>query len=98
MQGDSRIVSLSSALPEQRVSTFSHMGILFSPDNMFYGENGSQRICDNGQAEQAEKECPTSDNLWYSSFDYVEDGKLHARLTWNPYFEDLEQTMSQVTQ
>lgn len=93
---DSRIISLSSSMPEKRISTFSHMGVLFSPDNAFYGKDGSQLVCDNGQSEEAEKECPTSDNLWYSSFDYIEDGKIHARLTWNPYFNDLVETISKI--
>ena len=86
---DSRIINLPASLPAYRISNFSHMGLLFDPENPYYGQNGSQLICDNGQSEDAEIECPTDERRWYSSFDYVEDGKIHARLTWNPYFEHL---------
>ena len=95
---DSRIISLSASLPQHRISTFSHMSVLFAPNNSFYGKNGSQLVCDNGQSEDAEMKCPTSEDLWFSSFDYVEDGKIHARLTWNPYFKDLAETIEAVIQ
>nr|WP_232312746.1 alpha/beta fold hydrolase [Enterovibrio coralii] len=97
VKGDSRIVSLSSSLPEKRISTFSHMSVLFSPANPYYGEKGTQLVCDNGQSVEAEAQCPTSNALWYSSYDYLVDGKIHARLTWNPYFEELEKTIEDVT-
>ena len=61
IKGDSRIISLSSSLAQERISTFSHMCVLFKPTNLFYG-------------------------------------KIHARLTWNPYFKDLEKTIKTVTQ
>ncbi|CZF81490.1 Thermostable monoacylglycerol lipase [Grimontia celer] len=95
--GDTRIISLASSIPEQRISTFSHMSVLFSPTNDYYGKNGSQLVCDNGQSEEAEKACPNSDELWYSSYDYLEQGKIHARLTWNPYFSELAKTIGTVT-
>ncbi|EOD79475.1 Lysophospholipase [Grimontia indica] len=95
--GDTRIISLASSIPEQRISTFSHMSVLFSPTNEYYGKNGSQLVCDNGQSEEAEKACPNSDELWYSSYDYLEEGKIHARLTWNPYFSELAETIGTVT-
>ncbi|USH05262.1 alpha/beta fold hydrolase [Grimontia kaedaensis] len=95
--GDTRIISLASSIPEQRISTFSHMSVLFSPSNDYYGKNGSQLVCDNGQSEEAEKACPSSDELWYASYDYLEEGKIHARLTWNPYFSELAETVGTVT-
>lgn len=95
---DNRIISLQSYLPEHKISNFSHMWILFSPENYYYWKNGLQLICDNGQSEKAEKECSTTENLWYSSFDYKEKDKIHARLTWNPYFQELTQTIKEITQ
>ncbi|MEM7469638.1 MAG: alpha/beta hydrolase, partial [Pseudomonadota bacterium] len=93
---DPRIINLPASLPEHRISNFSHMGLIFAPENHYYGKNGIQLICDNGQSEENELKCPTDENRWYSSFDHVEDGKIHARLTWNPYFEHLENTTKMV--
>ncbi len=93
---DPRIINLPTSLPEYRISNFSHMGLLFAPENHYYGKDGIQLICDNGQSEEEEIQCPTDENRWYSSFDYVENGKIHARLTWNPYFEHLERITTMV--
>ncbi|MEM9605143.1 MAG: alpha/beta fold hydrolase [Pseudomonadota bacterium] len=95
---DPRVTSLPAALPEHRISTFSHMGVLFAPHNPYYGKNGSQRICDNGQDEDAEAACPTNDAIWFSSFDHIEAGKTHARLTWNPHFGALVETIRRVVE
>lgn len=83
----SRILVRPDALPQERISQFSHMGILFSPQNPLYGRNGSERICFNGQTEEATARCQSGEPVWYSDWDYREPGKVHARLTFNPYFE-----------
>jgi hypothetical protein len=72
------------------------MGLLFKPENRYYWREGSQLICDNWQDEDIETRCPTDNNRWYSSFDYTEEGKIHARLTWNPYFENLNSVIKEV--
>ncbi len=73
------------------------MSLLFAANNPFYGRNGSHRVCENGQTEAAERACPNSNNLWYSNWGYQEANKVHARLTWNPYFEKLVKGMETVT-
>lgn len=83
----SRILVRTDALPQERISQFSHMGILFSPHNPLYGRNGSERICFNGQTEEDTARCQSGEQVWYSDWDYREPGKVHARLTFNPYFE-----------
>ena len=85
---DPRTVQYSMKLPEQRISNGSHMGLLFSPNNPYYGINGSEKICSNGQPEGFEEQCNTTNEVWYSAWGYQEDGKNHARLTYNPYFSD----------
>ena len=68
------------------------MAVLFSPDNPHYGINGEYRMCTNGQEGEWEGEvapCPPTDQLWYSAYGYREQGKIHARLTWNPHFEQM---------
>ncbi|WP_261844437.1 alpha/beta hydrolase [Aliamphritea ceti] len=94
---DSRIEVLTSRLPQLQISNFSHMSLLFAANNPFYGRNGSHRICENGQTEAAEKLCPDSNDLWYSNWGYQEADKVHARLTWNPYFDRLVSSIKQVT-
>ncbi|MBI6711009.1 alpha/beta hydrolase [Pseudomonas syringae] len=74
-------------LPEYRISRFSHMGLLFSADNPLYGLSGSQRICWNGQSTPDTAKCMAGEPVWYSDWGYTEPGKIHARLTFNPYFE-----------
>ena len=85
---DPRSVRYSMKLPEQRISNGSHMGLLFSPQNPYYGINGSEKICSNGQAEGLEEKCQAGEETWYSAWGYQEPDKNHARLTFNPYFED----------
>ncbi|WP_372880461.1 alpha/beta hydrolase [Psychromonas sp.] len=83
---DERAVRFSMKLPEQRISNGSHMGLLFSPDNPEYGISGRNRICDNGQEEGLQLLCAQGEEVWYSAWGYREPGKIHARLTYNPYF------------
>lgn len=52
-------------------------------------KKSGQQFCDNGQQEAAEASCPTHKNLWFSAFDHVEPGKVHAQLTWNPYLAEM---------
>ncbi len=83
-----RATSFSMALPEQRISNGSHMGLLFSPNNPNYGTNGQNRICSNGQGDELELACMQGDEVWFSAWGYKEANKNHARLTYNPYFSE----------
>lgn len=82
-----RVLVRKDYLPEYRISQFSHMGLLFSPDNPLYGVEGNQRICWNGQETPDMQKCLAGDQVWFSDWGYREPGKVHARLTFNPYFE-----------
>lgn len=91
-----RILTRSDALPERRISQFSHMGVLFSPHNPLYGEQGSQRICWNGQDDLGMAGCEAGESVWYSDWGYRVAGKYHARLTYNPYFDWQNEVMVEV--
>ncbi|NOH98347.1 alpha/beta fold hydrolase [Vibrio sp. 99-70-13A1] len=91
-----RSKAFSMALKEQRISNGSHMGLLFSPDNPYYGINGTEVICSNGQGSEQESECLAGGEVWYSSWGYTEQGKNHARLTYNPYFNESMQALDLV--
>ncbi len=92
----SRVLVRTDVLPQERISQFSHMGILFSPQNPLYGRDGSERICFNGQTDEDMAACQAGEPVWYSDFDYREQGKIHARLTYNPYFEWQSQIIQDV--
>ncbi|MBR9900605.1 MAG: alpha/beta hydrolase [Rhodospirillales bacterium] len=92
---DKRIETLNSRLPDQQISTFSHLGVLFSPKNMYYGVNGSFVFVENGQEDIALPDDLST--IWRSSWGYTEPGKYHGRLTWNPYFDALIDTIGDVT-
>lgn len=82
----SRVYVRSDYLPELRVSQFSHMGLVFSPDNPLYGRDGRLRVCLNSMDGEERKACEQGAELWFSAWGHHEEGKVHARLTFNPYF------------
>ena len=81
-----RILVRTDRIDAQRISQFSHMGVLFSPDNPLYGSKGQLRICLNNMNAEERKACESGSPLWFSAWGYHEEGKIHARLTYNPYF------------
>lgn len=91
-----RVLAREDYLPELNISQFSHMGLLFSPDNPLYGPQGSHRICWNGQAPADMARCVAGEPVWYSDWGYHEAGKVHARLTFNPYYQWQSQVMQDV--
>lgn len=94
--GTERLLVRTDRLPEARISQFSHMGVLFSPDNPLYGSAGSQRLCWNGQSEEDQRQCLAGAPVWYSDWGHSEAGKVHARLTFNPYFDWQMEVMAEV--
>ncbi|WP_299772527.1 alpha/beta fold hydrolase [uncultured Pseudoteredinibacter sp.] len=93
---ESDISCFDMNLPELRISSGSHMGLLFNKDNFYYGQGGEMTICNNGQAAEIEKACNQGESMWYGSWGYQLDGVGHARLTWNPYFQELTALLDQV--
>jgi esterase/lipase len=93
---DERILIRPDALPTWRISQFSHMGVLFAPDNPLYGRNGTLRLCRNGRDAQATQTCQQGGEVWFSEWGYQEQGKVHARLTFNPYFSWQASVMAKV--
>jgi alpha-beta hydrolase superfamily lysophospholipase len=84
---DARVLARPDVMPNERISQFSHMSVLFSPANTLYGRDGKLRLCHNGQDPAAYQRCEAGEPVWYSDWGYQESGKVHARLTFNPYFE-----------
>jgi hypothetical protein len=71
------------------------MGLLFSPQNDYYGIEGKQRICENGQKKNINL-CLAGKEVWYSAWGHNELEKIHARLTFNPYFENTIDILDQL--
>lgn len=93
---DPRIIKAEKNLPEYKVSNYSHMGVLFSPENPHYGANGSYRLCRNGQSQAAYRQCRKGEPVWYSAWGHREADKPHARLTFNPQFDKMITLMAEV--
>lgn len=86
---DKRVVKLNSYLPERKISNFSHMSLLYREQNPYYGINGQYRMCRNSTAEIDYETCVNTKHTWYSAWGYKEEGKVFARLTYNPYFNEM---------
>ena len=94
-----RVDYIHSYMPEFRIRNMSHMGMLFSPENPYYGINGSEKICNNhngDDAEQDEQLCKKAEIVWYSAFDGQEGEIIHARLTFNPIFKRMMENLFSV--
>jgi esterase/lipase len=82
-----RVLVRTDYLPQDHIAQFSHMGLMFSPNDPLYGKDGKQRICWNGQQAEDMHKCLNGEPVWYSDWGHREPGKVFARLTFNPYFE-----------
>ena len=91
---DKRVAVKTSRLPDQRISSFSHLCVMFSPDHPYYGRDGAFVMLENGQ--DADPAAFEREEFWYSAHGLNEPGKYHARLTWNPYFNELKAAMREV--
>lgn len=94
---DNRVIPLTMKLPQAQISSGSHMSPLFAPSNTYYGTHGQHRMCINGFDKQAVASCEAGANVWFAAWGYEEEGKIHARLTWNPYYAVLEKDIEQIT-
>ncbi|MDE1465342.1 alpha/beta hydrolase [Spartinivicinus poritis] len=98
---DKRTISYTMKLPQYRISAGSHMGPLFSPNNPRYGQFGNTRICNNGQSEEKEALCYQGTKPWFSGWGYQAanneaNNNVYARLTWNPYYDELVAQMTKL--
>lgn len=83
-----KVRTIYSRNPELRISNMSHMGIMFSPDNPFYGQHVPAKICRNGQLKQGAKAfCEGGGEVWFGAHRTDEPGEVVARLTYNPQFD-----------
>ena len=85
---------VNSYLPDKKIINFSHISLLYSPENKVYGSNGSYKECGTNigviPAKQAE-DCLKSNNNWKGEFNRENDAKYYPfqRLTFNPLFDSM---------
>lgn len=96
-QIEENIVRKSMQIPIFNISTASHMSVTFKPCNPYYGLSPEKLICENGLSADDKAICNQGTDVWFSAWGYSEEGKIHARLTWNPHYSDLLRRIEQIT-
>ncbi|WP_409439034.1 alpha/beta hydrolase [Psychromonas sp. GE-S-Ul-11] len=84
-------------LDQYKISTASHMSPIFAPDNPYYGQYGEKIICENSFDNQAIEACKSGAEVWFSAWGYSQADRIYARLTWNPYYKELTESIKQIT-
>ncbi|ADZ89524.1 alpha/beta hydrolase [Marinomonas mediterranea] len=90
-QSDRKAV-VNTYWPDQKIIGLSHMGVIGNPNNTYYGEKGSYRICDWHRSDDAQyKKCQRAENNWYGekSDELLAKSDIAGRVSWNPLFDDL---------
>lgn len=83
---DQRLTVLTDHLPKYKIRSFSHLGLVYSPQNPNFGINGSERFCLRDQDDRLKALCHQGKYVWYGSWSENRDDHPYARLTFNPYF------------
>ncbi len=84
---DKRLSVFTDYLPKYKIRSFSHLGLVYSPDNPYYGKKGTERFCLRDQDEKLLQYCRDNRYVWYGSWRENRDDHPYARLTFNPYFD-----------
>ncbi len=92
----SKVEARPDYLPEERIKSFSHLSLNFSPDNEWYGRNGKYRMCRNNFSQEAYEKCMEAPEVWYGSWGDTNGDVPVARLTFNPYFDQQAKTIVEV--
>ena len=97
---EQRIILKESNLPEMQIYGFSHTAIPISRFNSHYGENADFYNCwmvsDADKKEICKKNMDKT--IWFTELrlDPPNENRIYARLTYNPYFEEMMKTALEV--
>jgi len=84
---DNRIETHPSAIPEKRILHFSHVCIPIAPSNPYLGEHGEYRDLLHHEVKPTELD---HKKIYFGSArDQQHEGEIIARLTYNPYFDEM---------
>lgn len=92
-----KIDSYSMRLEGLKISTASHMSPLFNATNSYYGKKAQKIICVNNLNKKHTESCKKGGPIWFSAWGHTEKDKIFARLTWNPYFNHLNNEIEKLT-
>ncbi len=97
---DPRLRVLADRIESERITSFSHMALTYSPENPEYGRRGESRLCIPGDAQKGARPSAEAclragpEGLWYGAWgdphrssESRAAGGAYARLTFNPWFE-----------
>jgi len=94
---DERVLRVGSNLPEQRINGFSHLSVPTSPRNWYYGREGVYRNCERYSADaDLLARCQKGDDVWFGEYGERVEGRIFARLSYNPRFDDMIAAMNSV--
>lgn len=93
-QADERIRFLNSYLPDANILEFSHQSLLIAPDNELYGMGAPLQRClePNNISLDECRQLPEQE-LWFSAWHDTERLVFTSRLTYNPWFDDLAESI-----
>ena len=83
----SKVTVRTDYLPDERIKSFAHMSLTYSPKNAWYGVNGKFRFCRNSMSEADVQRCQKDPNVWYGAWGTHDGEHSFARLTFNPYYD-----------
>lgn len=86
---------LSAEVEEHWLGGFSTGGNLVMSQALTDEDEGSYLMLENGQDDLVPPDSP--DTLWFGAWGRSEAEKYHARLIWNPYFDELLENIRKVT-
>lgn len=90
---DRRLRTFASTDETARIVNFSHMAPPFSPEDPYYGRDGSYRHCTSYEDPAAYRRCRDAprEELWLGSHgsQVISEERVYARLTYNPHYREL---------
>ena len=92
---DPRIIVHPDEIPSERIWSFSHMAMSFSPDNPEYGRHGRSHICTPEGENPSYAACRRGE-VDYGAWGDKRRGRIRARLTFNPYFDEQQRVIQSV--
>ncbi|MFK8082021.1 MAG: alpha/beta hydrolase [Granulosicoccus sp.] len=94
--GDERMVYRSSFFPEKRILNQSHLGLMYPPDNVLFGERSEILVC-NGNEYAVFSACVGSSRHWYGAQHTPSpDDVPVARTTYNADWHAMLELMDEV--
>ncbi len=89
---DNYVITVQSYIPQEKILNIPHICITIPPDDPHYGKNGDYRNCLYYKPDTQERQqCLTQPDIWKgeNTEENIAKYKVIARLTYNPYFNEM---------